>query len=79
MLVTQALLSFLVTCITYLIFYLLIMLQIVAQILKRKCMHTRNVPAAVSDPKIITCTVYRKIPVISPGLIQLCKGFWVGL
>ena len=20
-----------------------------------------------------------KIPVISPGLIQLCKGFWVGL
>ena len=23
--------------------------------------------------------VYRKIPVISPGLIQLRKGFWVGL
>ena len=22
---------------------------------------------------------YRKIPVISPGLIQLRKGFWVGL
>ena len=24
-------------------------------------------------------SVYRKIPVISPGLIQLRKGFWVGL
>ena len=22
---------------------------------------------------------YRKIPIISPGLIQLRKGFWVGL
>ena len=22
---------------------------------------------------------YRKIPVISPGLIKLRKGFWVGL
>ena len=26
-----------------------------------------------------TPVAYRKIPVISPGLIQLRKGFWVGL
>ena len=27
----------------------------------------------------INSEAYRKIPVISPGLIQLRKGFWVGL
>ena len=35
-------------------------------------------------PVTFTCSLcynqrYRKIPVISPGLIQLRKGFWVGL
>ena len=28
---------------------------------------------------IMVWRVYRKIPVISPGLIQFRKGFWVGL
>ena len=28
---------------------------------------------------VCTCLVYRKIPVISPGLKQLRKGVWVGL
>ena len=28
---------------------------------------------------VILTMKYRKIPVISPGRIQLCKGFWVGL
>ena len=38
-----------------------------------------------SDPSrhglhhVCTCRIYRKIPVISPGLKQLRKGFWVGL
>ena len=28
---------------------------------------------------ILTSEIYRKIPLISPGLIELRKGFWVGL
>ena len=38
-----------------------------------------------SDPSrhglhhVCTCLIYRKIPVISPGLKQLRKGFWAGL
>ena len=30
-------------------------------------------------PPGIFLSEYRRIPVISPGLIQFCKGFWVGL
>ena len=37
-------------------------------------------PICNLDPKQFSCLsnsiVYRKIPVISPGLIQLRKGFW---
>ena len=28
---------------------------------------------------LLPSSIYRKIPVISPGLIQFRKGFWVGL
>ena len=34
---------------------------------------------AVSINTPVKCLVYRKISVISPGLIQLRKRFWVGL
>ena len=27
----------------------------------------------------VSANKYRKIPLISPGPIQLCNGFWVGL
>ena len=33
----------------------------------------------VSFNRLFPSSIYRKIPVISPGLIQLRKGFWVGL
>ena len=33
----------------------------------------------LQNPVIAMTIIYHKIPVISPGLIQLRKGFWVGL
>ena len=33
----------------------------------------------LSKKMFLLLAEYRKIPVISPGLIQLRKGFWMGL
>ncbi len=46
--------------------------------------HKRTGSAVIKCPKLFIRQVagdcdYRRIPVVSPGLIQLRKGFWVGL